>query len=80
MKKKYFFDDPKKVKGFFAIFYLLLGLFVIMEFFIHKHAFFAWEEYPLFYASFGFLAFALLILAAKHLLRPLIKRKEDYYD
>lgn len=80
MKKQHFFDNPKNVKGFLAGFYILLGLFVIMEFFTHKHTYFAWEEYLLFYATFGFAAFVLMILAAKYILRPIVKRKEDYYD
>lgn len=78
MKKQYFFDNPKK--AFFKAFYVLLGLSVLMEVFIHKHTSFRWEEYPLFYAAFGFLAFASLILVAKYIIRPLLKRKEDYYD
>jgi hypothetical protein len=50
------------------------------EFFIHKHTFFKWEEWPWFYAAFGFVAFVVLILTAKYILRPIIKRREDYYD
>lgn len=80
MEKKYFFDDPKKVNKLFWGFYILIGISLIAEFFIHKHIFFSWEEYPFFYGAYGFLAFVSLILAAKYILRPIIKRKEDYYD
>ncbi len=80
MEKKYFFDKPQNVKRFFLLFYILIGLFTIAELFIHKHTFFRWEEYSFFYASFGFVAFVLMIFAAKYILRPLIMRKEDYYD
>ena len=33
-----------------------------------------------FYAVFGFVACVALVLAAKHVLRPIIMRGEDYYD
>lgn len=80
MEKKDFFDDPKKVNKIFLVFYILIVISLIAEFFIHKHIFFRWEEYPFFYGTFGFLAFTVLILIAKYILRPIIKRKEEYYD
>ncbi len=33
-----------------------------------------------FYGFYGFVACVLLVLAAKYILRPLVKRDEDYYD
>ena len=79
-KKKYFFDDEKRVwkmiKGLFVICVLLM----IADFFIPKHGDFYWENIPMFYSAFGLVAFSALVLVAKHLLRPLIKRDEDYYD
>lgn len=80
MEKKDFFDDPKKVNKLFLGFYVLIIVSLIAEFFVHKHIFFRWEEYPFFYGSFGFLAFVSLILVAKYILRPIIKRKEGYYN
>lgn len=80
MEKKDFFDDAKKVNKLFWGFYILIGISLVAEFFIHKHIFFRWEEYPFFYGTFGFVAFVGLILVAKYILRPIIKRKEDYYD
>ena len=80
MKRQHLFDDPKRIRRLFLAFYVLLGAVLLPDLFIHKHAAFAWEEYPLFYAAFGFAAFVVLILAAKHLLRPLVKRREDYYE
>lgn len=79
-EKKTFFDDPKNIKKFFGAFYILIFLSLIAEFFVHKHIFFKWEEYPFFYASFGFVAFVSLIIVAKYILRPIIGKKEDYYD
>ena len=79
-EKKYLFDKPKNVKrvlyGLFGSLILLLTL----EPFIHKHPYFAWENWPGFYAMYGFVACVLLVLAAKFILRPLVKREEDYYE
>lgn len=61
-------------------FYLFLVLLIVVDFFIPKHPDFSWEAFPLFYATYGFVAFVLLIFIAKYILRPLVKRKEDYYD
>lgn len=80
MERKYFFDEPKNVKKFFTVFYVIVIIFLFAELFIHKHVYFPWEEYPFFYASFGFVAFVFLIIIAKHILRPIVKRKEDYYN
>ncbi|MCX8034541.1 MAG: hypothetical protein N3A00_04410 [Thermodesulfovibrio sp.] len=80
MGKKDFFDKPKNVKKFFIVFYISVIISLVAELFIHKHVYFPWEEYTFFYASFGFVAFVFLILIAKHILRPIVKRKEDYYN
>lgn len=79
-EKSYFFDKPKNIKILFRVFYTVLFFSLVFEFFIYKHTYFPWEEWPGFYAAFGFVAFVVLILTAKYLLRPIIKRKEDYYD
>ena len=77
---KYLFDKPRNVKillrSFFASLVVLLGI----DFFIVKHPHFGWEEWPEFYAVFGFVACVVLVVAAKYVLRPLMKRREDYYD
>jgi len=79
-EKKHIFDNPKNVNrvlyGLFGSLVLLLAL----EPFVHKHSYFAWEDAFGFYAIYGFVACVLLVLAAKYVLRPLVKREEDYYD
>jgi len=80
MEKKHFFDKPGNVKRFLRGFFSILALLVILDLFIHKHGYFKWEEYPSFYATYGFVACVVLVLVAKYILRPLVKRKEDYYD
>ena len=79
-EKQYLFDKPKNVK------ILLLGLLAILvalfiaDFFVIKHPHFAWEKWPEFYAVFGFTAYAIIVILAKYILRPIVKRGEDYYD
>jgi len=80
MKKKHFFDSPKNVKRFLVGFYTVLLALIIIELFIHKHTYFIWEEHSSFYATYGFVACVVLVLVAKYVLRPLVKRKENYYE
>ena len=79
-EKKHILDNPKNTKrlryGFFGILVLLFAV----EPFVHKHAYFSWEEWPGFYVIFGFASCVLLVLISKYILRPLVKRNEDYYD
>ena len=58
---------------------VILGLIVLVEFFIQLHPHFDIERLFGFYAIFGFLSCVGLIIFAK-LLGFLIKRKDDYYD
>jgi hypothetical protein len=39
-----------------------------------------WEGFFGFYAFYGFVACVILVLVSKYILRPLVKRKEDYYE
>lgn len=55
------------------------ALFGLLDFAVPRHGNFWFEAWPGFYAWFGFAASAGLVLAAK-LLRPLLRRGEDYYD
>lgn len=79
-EKEYFFDHPRNVKAVAACCLALLVILLVAEFFIHKHAHFPWEDWPEFYAVFGFVAFVFVVLVAKYILRPIVERREDYYD
>ena len=80
MKKELkFFDKPKHVKMFLGFFYASLLVLLIIDFFIHKHGEFPWEDAPNFFAVYGFVSCVLLIFIAK-ILRIFVKRDEDYYD
>ena len=43
------------------------------------HPHFPAEGFPVFFAIYGFIAFAFIVLAGQHL-RKLVGRKESYYD
>jgi purine-cytosine permease-like protein len=79
-EKKYIFDKPENVQKLLKAFWITLVALLVIDFFIVKHPYFAWEEWPEFYAVYGFVACVCLVLASKYLLRPVVKRKEDYYD
>jgi hypothetical protein len=79
-EKQYLFDNPGNVKLLFISFYLSLLILLVIDFFIYKHPHFPWEKWPGFYATYGFVACVVLVVAAKYILRPLVKRREDYYD
>jgi purine-cytosine permease-like protein len=78
--KKFFFEKPRNVKMAFGYFLFVLAGLLIAEFFIHKHVLLPWEGWPEFYAVFGFVTFVLIVFAAKHILRPIVGKREDYYD
>lgn len=55
-----------------------LGLLSLLAelFLTERHAAFVWEQWPGFYAAFGFVACSLWALTARFLVRPLVMRKE----
>jgi len=73
------FDKPENVKKLLFVFFVVLAALLIADFFIHKHADFPWEARTNFFAVYGFISYVGLIYISK-LLRPFLKRKEDYYE
>lgn len=80
MKKVYFWDQLKVVKRFIALVFLCCLALLLLELLVHYHPHAKWEHFTGFYAAFGFFSVILLVLISKYILRPLVKRKEDYYD
>lgn len=74
------FDKPKNVKRLLYTFYTSVVLLLLVDFFYHKHAIFAWEGAFGFYSVYGFVACVILVILAKYVLRPMVMRKEDFYD
>jgi hypothetical protein len=77
--KKHMFDNPRNIKRVIYGLYIVCGLSVFAEFFIHPHVVHPWEALFGFYSLYGFVACVILVLVAKEL-RKLIMRSEDYYD
>lgn len=77
--RKRWLDEPRNVDriwwGLCAVCAVLVGL----DFILHRHGHFRFEEWPAFYAVVGFAAFYLIVIAGKHL-RKVLMRDEDYYD
>jgi len=77
--KKHMFDNPRNIKRVIYGLYIVCGLSVFAEFFIHRHVDHPWEALFGFYSLYGFVACVILVLVAKEL-RKMIMRSEDYYD
>lgn len=78
-KELTFLDSERNRLKVRKYFYVSLVILLIIDFFLHKHVHFSWENAPFFYAVYGFIACVSLIFVAK-LLRLLVKRREDYYE
>jgi uncharacterized PurR-regulated membrane protein YhhQ (DUF165 family) len=78
-------DSPRfleRIAGIRLLLWLLYAVcaaLVLAELLVHRHVEHPWEEYFGFYAVYGFLAYAFIVLAAK-LLRVFLMRPENYYD
>jgi|GEM_PF-699938 len=59
---------------------LLMDIGFIVSPVITKHEHVKWESWPGFYAVFGFLSCITVVLTARFLVRPVVERKEDFYD
>jgi len=75
-------DNPANVKKLLKIFFLLCGVFFILDlifFFTHKHSVFAFDGWFGFFSVYGFISCSLIVIIAKEL-RKVLMRSEDYYD
>ncbi len=71
-------DDPKKVKRLVNTIYVLCAVLFFADFFYAKHPYFAMERVPGFYALYGFIMCAALVVCAK-VMRLILMRPENYY-
>jgi len=79
------FDRKENVRKILGALYVGCGLFLLLDVIFwlsgfDKHPYLKWEKWPGFYAIYGFVACVLLVLFAKHVMRPLLMRSEDYYQ
>lgn len=74
-----FFYRPQVIIWILRIFYVICGLLVLADFFVHRHVETDIEKLPAFYAVYGFVACVILVwLAAK--MRIWVMREEKYYE
>ena len=78
--KKHIWDETKNIKTLLKIFFSICVVLFAADFVVHKETHMPWEEWPGFYAIYGLVACVILVLVSKYILRPLVMRKEDYYD
>lgn len=74
-----FFDNPKMIQRLLRIFYSICFFLVAVDFIIHRHISTDVERIPAFYAIYGFVVCAVLVIVAR-LLRKLLMREEYYYS
>lgn len=79
-EKRHVFDDPRNVRRVIYGICLLCALSLVAQFFIHVHPEHPWESLFGFSALYGFVAFVVLVMLAKEVLRRIVMRREDYYD
>jgi len=79
MEKKHIFDDPRNVKRLLHIVYAICAGLFLLDFVFHRHVMRDWEGLWGFYAIYGFVACALLVIIAKQM-RKVLMRDEDFYD
>jgi hypothetical protein len=72
-------DDPRNVTRIVYGLAGLCALALLADFFYLKHPFFDIEEIHGFYAVYGFVVSAALVLTAKQM-RKVVGRPEDYYE
>lgn len=71
-------DDMRNVDRIVYGLYALCALLFLADFFYHKHTYVSVEEFPGFYAIYGFVMCALLVICARGM-RFFLKRDETYY-
>jgi len=78
-QRPHWLDQPRNVKRLWRGFLGVLSLTVLAQLMVQLHPHFAVESVFGFYAWFGFLACAAMIVVAKAL-ALLLKRPDTYYD
>ncbi|KAF0187653.1 MAG: hypothetical protein FD168_2377 [Desulfobulbaceae bacterium] len=78
--EKSFFEKPRNIKCIRITLYSICFLLFLADGKIQHHADFPWENWFGFFSIFGFVGCVGLVLGAKYILRPLLKREENYYE
>ncbi len=77
--KKGIFDSPKNVQR--VLYFLYAGCFIlfVVDFLVHRHISYYWENVWAFYPLYGFVSCVVLVIIASWM-RPFLIRGEDYYS
>ncbi len=78
-EKKWWLDNPANVKLIVLALVIICVLLFLADFFYHPHGHFDFEQWPGFYAWYGFLSYCTIVLTAKQI-RKLIGRDESFYE
>jgi len=78
-KQAHWLDQPRNVKRLWRAFLVVLALTVLAQVVVQLHPHFAVDSIFGFFAWFGLLACAAMIVVAKAL-ALLLKRPDNYYD
>ncbi len=77
--KNWWLDNPANIKLIIGALAVTCAALFIADFLYHKHGHFGFEQWPGFYAWYGFLSYCAIVLTAKQL-RKFIGRDESYYE
>lgn len=81
MKKEFdWFDKPDNIRRLKIFSYIILAGSILAELFVHRHVSYIWDTIPGFYALYGFITCAFLIIVSKFLGKYWLKKEENYYD
>lgn len=72
-------DTARRRKGWFGLYIVMLGVLIVIDFFVQRHAHVSWEAVRAFFPAFGVISCVVLVGVAQ-LLRLVLKRDETYYD
>jgi hypothetical protein len=76
-----YLGSPDQMQNFKKPLYILLGILIVADFFIHReHATLMWESIPGFNALYALIATVLIIVISKFLGHVWLMKPEDYYD
>jgi hypothetical protein len=78
--EKAWFDKPGNIRMLIgALIVVCIGLVLADFMYTNDHPYFAWESIFGFQAWVGFIAFVVIVFLGR-LLRPIVRRRENYYD
>ncbi|MFW5733660.1 MAG: hypothetical protein ACOCWR_01230 [Oceanidesulfovibrio sp.] len=80
MAKHSFLDPLANRRTMIWILGIGAAVLVVMELVVEKHPHFPWEEWTGFYGAAGFVAGVILVLGARYILAPIVRRRENFYD